>query len=901
MTDRRPPGGGWRTTLYRLLLRLYPRDFREEHATGMMELFRDRMERARGPWARLRLWAWVAGDTLTNAWALRRRGHTRRREREGRTMESLLQDIRYAVRGLVRAPGFTLTAVALLAVGLGANVAVFAVVDSLLFRPLPWDDPERVVMVYQDSDDGDPSSSSFPAYRDMADSDVFAAVSAYSPAFYPPVWTGPDGPVELDAEYATASYLEVVGLRPLRGRWFGPEHDVPGGPPAAVVSERMWRTMLGSDPGIVGRTLQLNGQPVTVVGVGPEVLTGSYPPLVTDVWLSISATVLSGEFRVANLERRQDHWYDVRARLAPGATVEQARAAMDALALRLGEEHPELNRGRDITVFASGEVRFHPDADGGLWLAGTLLSAVVLTVLLLTCANLANLLLVRGLGRSGEMAVRQALGAGRTRVARLFLVESLLLALVGGLAGIGLARWALTVVPTLPLGFPGGGLSEVGIDGRVALFAAVLVGVTGLVFGLAPALRSARADVAVALRDEQRGSSAGRGILRLRNALVAVQVAASLVLVLGTGLLARSLAALQGADPGVDADRVAWVRTDLAQAGLDGEEARVTLDLLLARLEALPGVDAAAATSRLPAQGGGSTTTVVEGYDPPDGTDAVELDFAAVSDGYFQAMGTPVVAGRAFGDDDVAGGPRNIIVNETAAIRFWGSAQSALGRRVRSQGGEIWRPVVGVVADAAVRSLSEPQRPMMYFSARQMGMGSPYLVARTAGTPSDLLTPMREAVGEVRGSLTVEGQGTLRGWLGEGLAGPRLATTLMGGFSLLALLLAGLGVYAVVSFGVARRTAELGIRMALGASRGSVVGMVVREMGATVAAGVLLGLALALAVAGRIEALLYGVEPLDPLTFGGAVLFLAAVAGLAAWLPARRAARTDPVEALRAG
>ncbi len=869
----------------------------------MAALYRTRLKRASGRWARAGVRMDAVRDTLTNAWVLRRRApRSRPTSDDGWTMTTMLQDLRDALRGLARSPFFAVSAATLLAIGLGVNIAVFALVDSLLFRPPPWDDPSLVVQVYQDSDDGEPSSSSFPAYRDMAESPVFTSVAAMSPTFFDPlVWTGPDGPRELTAEYATASYLEVVGLSPLRGRWFGPEHDDPGAAPVAVLTARSWRTLFGADPDIVGTTLTLNGQPVTVVGVGPEEIDSSYPPLTIHLWLSISTTPVGGSYRVTNLDRRQDHWYDVRARLAEGVTPEQAQAAMDRLADRLATEFPELNAGRGITVFPSTEIRQHPQGDGDLRMAGWLLLAVVLTVLLLTCANLANLLLVRGLGRSGEMAVRRALGAGRSRVARLFLLESLALSVLGGAGGLLLARWLLTLVPLIPMEVPGGVLAAMAVDGRVLAFVVALILVTALVFGLVPAVRSARSDVSGALRDQQRGGSGSRGTLRLRNGLVAVQVAASLVLVLGTGLLGRSLAALQDTDTGMDQDRVAWVQASLAQAGLQGEEARVALTTLLERVSALPSVETAAVTSRLPAQGGGSTTTVVDGYAPASGTEAVELDFAVVSDDYFQALGIPLVAGRGFGPDDVPGAAPNIVVNEAAARLFWGDPQAALSGRTRGQTSDTWRSVVGVVGDVPVGSLGEAPRPMMYFSARQSGIGSPYLVVRTpTGDPTDLLPALRREVTAVRASLTVRAQGTLRSHLGESLATPRMAALLVGGFSLLSLILAGLGIYAVVSFSVARRTNELGIRMALGAGRARVVSMVLREMVGTVALGVGAGLGLAWLAAGRLEGLLYGVEILSPLTLAGAILFLTAVAGLAAWVPARRAARTDPVEALRA-
>ena len=887
---------------FTLLLRVYPRWFRDAYGEEMAILFGRRLERAREEGGVVRLWWRTTKDALATAVALRRpgRGEQRSHGNDGRGMgmDTLWQDVRYAVRHLTRAPVFTLGAVGLLAVGMGANTAVFTMVDALLFRPPPWQNPEAVVHVYQDSDEGDPSSSSYPATRDMAASPVFAAVAAISPSSA--ALEGSEGAVQVATEYTTASYLTVLGLAPLRGSWFGPEHDVAGGPPAAVVSAVAWRSRFGADPGIVGRAIRLNGQVVTVVGVGPEDLLGTYPPMVTDFWLSISATVVGGPFQVANLERRQDHWYDVRARLAPGASVEQAQAAMNALATRLAEEYPELNRGRDITVFPSADVRLHPGEDGGLFLAGGLLSALVLTVLLLACANLANLLLVRGLGRSGEMAVRTALGAPGVRVARLFLTESVLLAFLGGMGGVLIARWILSAVPSMPIPIPMGSAMSLEMDARVGLFSLALVAATGLLFGLAPALRAVRADVAQTLRDDGRNSSVGRGTARLRNLLVVVQVATSLVLVLGTALFARSLGALQGVDTGMDVDRLAFVRVNWNGAGLSGEEGVAAVEDLVARVTAIPGVSGAAAASRLPAQRAGSTTTEVEGYTPAAGTGAVELDFSMITDGYFQASGIPLLEGRAFGDDDVRGAEEvSVILNQAAVDRFW-PGQAPLGRRLRGQGSETWtRRVVGVVGNAPVVGLGEAPRPLMYFSHRQVGGPPAYLVARVDGDPASVVNAIRQGVTGARQTLSVSAQGTLSDHLGATLAAPRLVAWLMGAFSALALILAGLGIYAVVSFSVARRTAELGIRMALGAHRGRLVSMVVREVVGVVGAGVVIGVGVSALAASRLESLIYGVGALDPVSFGGAVAVLVLVGWAAAYLPARRAALADPVEALR--
>jgi predicted permease len=732
----------------------------------------------------------------------------------------------------------------------------------------------------------------------MAASNVFVAVTATTPSSA--AWDGVDGVARVATEYATSSYMKVLGRSVQRGRWFEPGEDIVGGAPVAVVTAAAWRRRMGSDPDVVGRTIRLNGQPVTIVGVGPDGLTGSGTPLLTDFWLSISATIVSGDFQVANLRRREDHWYQVLARLAPGVTVPQAQAAMDALAARLAAEYPQFDRGRGITVFASRDVRIHPQGDRNLFLAGGLLSAVVLTVLLLACANLANLLLVRGLSRSGETAVRCALGAPRSRVARLFFIESLLLSGSGGLLGLILTRWALAAIPALPISGILGGTLELSIDRRVAFFSVVLMAITGVLFGLAPAIRTARTDVARALRDERRGASMDGGTSRLHSLLVAVQVAASLVLVLGTGLVARSLIALQTQDPGVDVDRVAYLRADWSRTGIEGDRARVAIDELRQRIEILPAVTRAALVTRLPAQQSGTTTTEVEGYRPLAGTDGVELPFALVTDGYFETMGIALLQGRFFNDDDVPGGDGvSIVINQTAARRFWGNG-NPIGRRMRAQGAEAWtRTVVGVVGDAPVARLGENPRPMFYRSTRQVPAMPSYLVVRTDGDPATILTSVRGELSALHPTAVIDAQGTLAMHFGATLAAPRLIARAMGAFSALALLLAGLGIYVVVSFSVARRRSELAIRMAMGADRACVVRMVVREAAGVVVAGLVVGLVVSVLAAPRLGGMLYGVPALDPLAFGGAVIVLLGVAWIAAFVPARRAAGADPMAALR--
>jgi predicted permease len=640
-------------------------------------------------------------------------------------MSMLYQDLKYAARRLRRTPVFTIFAVALLAIGIGLNVVVFGLVDALLLRPAPFADPERVIHIYQDSDSGTPSSTAFPAYRDMATmTNVFAAVSATTAA--EATWETPDGPRNVSVQFATASLFPTLGLSSSRGRWFDAEHDHVGAEMVAVVSDVAWRARFGADPGVVGRTIRLNNQAVTIIGVGPRDFNGQAGALTTDFWLSISSVPIGGPFRVANLERREDHWYTVMARLAPGVRVENARGALQSLATRHAEENPDLDRGRDITLFTYDQVRLPRQAT---LMTGVSAFVVAAVVLLLVCSNLANPPLAADVRerRNCDSRALAVIARGRTP-----LLEALLLSALGGAIGLGAASWFQAAVSALPLAPNGGGL-DVRIDYRLVAFSALAALGTSLLFGLLPSRRSATTDVAAALRNSGRGQSAGRGASLLRGGLVAVQVALSVVLVAATGLLARSLVNAERVDPGVDAERVAVISTNLQQAGVTTQdEAIVVAAQILERVAALPGVENAALTTRLPLTPGGTSSTVVEGYEPATGTNAVEMPSAGVSRGYFATMGIRLVAGRTFSEVDRPGSPAVVVVNETAARLFFGG--DAINRRVRPQSAaDAWREVIGVVADTKVNEITEQPTPMMYFSQEQVGAPAFAVVARTSG------------------------------------------------------------------------------------------------------------------------------------------------------------------------
>ena len=879
--------------LARFLARLYPPGLRSLHGQEIEAFLESRMDGAPSLGARV-------GLTLRTVWDAA--GSWRRTmdgpdDGRGGAMGAWIQDAGYAARRLRATPMFTLGAVAIVAVAIGANTGMFALVDAALFEPPPYPDLDRVVHVYQDSDDGEPSSTSFPAYQDMrATTEIFAAVGATSPDAAN-LAVG-DGTQRVAIEFTTSSFLPALGLTPARGRWFDASMDQVGAAFFAVVSHAAWQRRFGGDPDLVGRTIELNGQPVEVIGIGPREFNGVFGFMLTDFWLSISSTPVGGDFRVSNLERRQDHWYDVRARLADGVTPERAQEAMDALALRLAEAFPDLNEGRGITVFSASEVRVHPTEDSGIRAVGAAIMGVVALVLLLAATNLGSLLLVRGMARKPEVAVRRALGAGQGRVAGLFVFEGLLLSVAGGLLGLLLAGRLVSFMNTMPSPVAGGGQLNVALDGQVAWFAVALMVGTGLFFGWAPALQSMRADVADALREEM-GVAGKRRAFLFRDGMVAVQVAVSVVLVVGATLMVGGLARYQQQDPGVDVDRLALLRTTFSQAGIDAEARAPVVADLAARLRALPGVSAVTFTSRLPVSGGGSTTTVVEGYEAPVGTGAVELPLGFVTPGYFEATGMSVVAGRGYGPDDAVGPRRAVIINETAARRFWGDPESAVGGRIRPQAApDAWVPVVGVVSDATVGTPGSPPLPMLYYPMGEAAADAPFILVRSDGDPASLLPGMRAALRDIDPRLPVDRLDTMGGHLSAALAGPRLAATVMGLFSVLALVLAGIGIYTIVSLTVAGRRSEIGLRMALGAARGRVVRLVTTRVLVTVAIGFVLGGAAVALLAPAAAGFTLGAEVFDPGVLVAAASVLLAAVAIASYLPARRAARVDPVEAL---
>jgi putative ABC transport system permease protein len=809
-------------------------------------------------------------------------------------MDLLVQDIRYGLRRLAASPLFTVMAILIIGLGIAANTAVFSAVNAVLLRPLPFVDPDRVVHVYQHSDEGQPQSSSFPAYRAIAlRTDVFAGAAAF---FYTTVNAETDfGTRQSLVEFATSSYFPVLGLSPARGRWIAPQEDVPTAGPVAVVSDQAWRTRFGSDPGIVGRTVRLGGSPVTIVGVGPVSYNGFASGVAVDFWLSLSAMgPVQGAFFVQMLERPQDHWFLIRARLREGVTIAQSRAAMDGVSADLGTRFAGLDQTRRIEVLPARSVRIHPAFDRVIIPAATMLMAVVGLVLALVCSNLAIMLLLRSVSQHREVSIRMAMGAGRGRILRQFLTESLVLSSAGGVVGCLAAVWLLKVLSETDLP-AAAGLVSLSVDLRVLVFATALSILTGVGFGLAPAVRAVNTDAVAALG----GTSAIRHHVAMRYAMVSFQVALSIVLLTGTGLVIRSTLQMARVDLGFNSTSLAMITTSAAQAGYQPSDSRRVYSDLEARLAAIPGVESVVRTSRPPLGRGPTNTLVIEQYISPTGTNTAEVPSAVVSPGYFEGLGVRILHGRVFRPQDDGTAPRVAIVNEAMARRYWGRSD-VVGRRYRYDGApDSWVEIVGVAADVKVGRLTENPQPQLYRPWDQQGFPIASFIVRTSRGPSDLIGTIGRAVRGYDSKLPIMQLVTVDDYIDQQLLVPRLGAGVLAGFSLTALVLAALGLYAVVAFAVRERTKEVGIRIALGARGPRVVWVMVRGVMLAVAAGLAAGLLAALSAARALSNVLFNVSPTDPATLVVVTAVLALVAVVAACVPTRRATRVDPAVVLR--
>ena len=824
-------------------------------------------------------------------------------------IDHAMRDIRYAARMLRLNPGFTLVAVLSLALGIGANTAIFSVLNPLIFRPLRVPDAERLCRVFSGRSGGDLyARTSYPNYADLRGNlQAFESLSASSwpVPFSVGLGTGLGGPSQTEVAWGavvTGNYFSTLGVHTALGRPFLSEEDaVPDARAVVVISHRFWQRKLAADPGVIGRALRLNSREFTIIGVAASQMPQTEPPFPADLWvpMMMQARAMPGEAH--KLTSRSDTWLSVFGRLRPEVTLTQARAELDTWAHRLEGSHPVENRGLVLPVLTEqdGRARQLP----GVAPLGWGLLGVVALVLLIACANIASLLLARALARQREFAIRAAVGASRTRLVRQLLTESLLMSLIGGVGGLAVAsaatRGLLALTPPLPIEVA----VDAGIDVRVLLFTLVVSIGTGLLLGILPAIRFAKQDLTSALKHGDAGTRRTRTRMLARDVLVVGQIAVSLVLLIAAGLFVRSLQQAQHIRVGFDPDNRLLATVDVGRAGYSQERGLTFQTRLLEEVRALPGIVAASFTAHPQLGPGylGDGRLYVEGEAPvPDDRRPV-VYYDKVAPRYFEAMGTPFLSGRGFTEQDSAGSRSVGVVNETLA-RGISRGESPIGKRLRLSNTPAapWIEIIGVVADGKYQSLGEPPQQHLYLPSLQNFHSAMTLVLHTLGDPRSYGQPVRSLVHKLDPDLPVTDVRTMNEHLGFALYPARVSALLFTISGVLGLLLAMIGVYGLLVFVVRQRTREVGIRIALGARSQDVVWLVARNTIVLLAAGLGLGLLAAYAATGMMASLLYGLDARDPLTFVAAPLFLLLTAVAATALPARQASRVDPLVALRA-
>ena len=818
-----------------------------------------------------------------------------RRQRGLPLIETFIKDLRYGVRRLLKSPGFTFVAVLSLALGIGVNTAIFSLVNTALLRPLPVERPEQIVSLANAAGSRGFPAFSYPNYKDFRDrsTEVFDGLYAYR---FAPLSVSHEGTSErLWGYVVTGNYFEVLGVRAALGRVLTPDDDrLPGAHPVCVLGYEGWQRRFGADPAVVGKSLIVNGRSFTVVGVLPRGFYGTEIIAAPELWFPVS---MQAEIEVGNswLDKRAVENLLIQGRLKPGISMERAGAALDGIAVQLEREFPEVNEGRRVTLSPPG---FLSSMIRGAVLGFTgLLMVVVACVLLLACVNLANLLLARAAERRKEIAMRLALGASRWRLVRQLMAESMLLAVVSGAVGVLLAYWLVQLAVGLkpPVDVP---LAiDLHLDYRVMAFTCVVSLLTGVLFGLLPAWQATKVELLPALKDET--ASGGFRRSRLKGVLIALQIALSLVLLVGGGLMLRALQRAQALDLGFDPTNALEVSFDLRLQGYDEARGLEFQRRLLERVRALPGVRAAGLVDLAPVDLHFSRDSVfVEGQVQERASKAPRAMTSRAGPGYLQAMSTRLVRGRDFNERDDTKAPPVAIVNETFVRQFW-PGEDPLGGRFRLGGPQSpLTEVVGVVADGKYAGLNEEPQAYVVRPLAQVYTGTNTLILRTEGDARGLLAAVRNEVRQLDPHLPAAGKA-----LEERLAMPllpvRVAAGLLGGFGLLALLLAAVGIYGVMSHAVSRRTREIGIRVALGARASNVLRLVIGQGMAPVLLGVAAGILAALGLARLAGSLLFGLSASDPLTYVGVAALLTAVALLACYVPARRATKIDPMAALR--
>ena len=807
-----------------------------------------------------------------------------------RSLETLWQDVRFGLRMLVKSPGFTIVAVLALALGIGANSAIFSVVNAVLLRPLPYEDPDRLVMVWEDNTKlgfprDTPAPANFIDWRDQ--NQVFEGMAAFADESFN--LTGVSEPERINGQRVSANLFQLLGVAPRLGREFLFEEDQPRRERVVIISDRLWHRRFGADKNIIGKTLTLNGESFTVVGVMPA--NFQFPSREDELWVPIA-------FDSTEASRRGSHYLQVIARTKPGITLEQAQAEMSTIAARLQKQYPETNKSVGAAV-----TPLHEQLVGDIRPALLILLGAVGFVLLIACANVANLLLARAAVRQKEITIRAALGARRLRLMRQFLTESGLLAALGGLVGLLLAVWGVNLLTV----FIPDDISQakgITIDVKVLVFTLIVSLLTGLIFGLAPALQASKLNLNETLKEGGRSSAVGARGNRIRSLLVISEVALALVLLIGAGLLINSFLRLRTIDPGFQSDKLLTMRINLPELKYPDRTRRAAFYTeLLHRVEALPGVRSAAVTTALPLTfKGNSNGITIEGRPEPAPDERPIVITRVISPDYFHAMSIPLLQGRSLGEQDKEDSAGAVIISETMARRFW-PGEDPIGKRIKmgwSDSSNPWLSVVGVVKDVRQFELNADPKPQIYLPYTQAGLFAPRdLVIRTTTEPLSLTAAVRNTVWEIDKDQPVSDIRTMEQILSESVSRDRFSMLLLGIFAIVALVLASVGIYGVMSYAITQRTHEIGIRMALGAQTGDVLKLAVGQGLKLVLTGVAIGLVAALLLTRVMSSLLFGVSATDPTTFVIISLVLISVAVLACYIPARRATKVNPMIALR--
>jgi putative ABC transport system permease protein len=798
------------------------------------------------------------------------------------------QDIRYGIRVLFKHPGFAFVALIALALGIGANAAIFSIVNSILLRPLSYPDSSRLMTIWEDHRAlGGPqrewtSPTGFGDWRDQTQS--FEKIAAF--AGWAPTLADPADPEQLLGAAVSHDMFSLLDVLPMRGREFRPEEDRRGGAAVTIISHELWQRRFSQDPNIVGKNITLSGESFTIIGVMPA---GFKFPIITgaEIWRTLSPVLNDGC-------RRGCYTLRVLARLKPHVTIEGARAEMGALARRIEQDFPGTNKNVGFALeplhqFLVGDVKTP---------LFVLLGAVGL-VLLIACANVANLMLARSATREREIAIRSALGAGQWRIVRQLLAESLMLALIGGALGLLLAYWMVDLLVNFsPSGTPR--IDEVAIDRRVLGFTLAISALTGLLFGLAPAWQISKSDLNQSLKEGSKSSQTGKRGRRALNALVIKETALALMLLIGAGLLIKSFIQLQRVDLGFNPNNLITMRVGLPRVNYPERQQLSAFEAqLLERIKTLPGVQSAGTVSSLPlGQFNTDAGFVIEGRPQPQDNQGPAAWYSSVGGDYFRTMGMRLRAGRLFDERDASKSPRVVIINETMARRYF-PHENPIGKRIGNGKPDDWREIIGIIADVKQFGLDQDARPSMHFANQQQPARGLFLVIRSSGDPLSLVASVRGEISALDKNLAVANVRTMEQIVAESIAPKRFTLLLLGIFAVLALTLAAAGIYGVISYSVAQRTQEIGVRLALGAQKSDVLQLVIGEGMRLVICGIAIGLVGSIAWTRLMSTMLFGLSATDLMTFGLVSFLLILVAWIACLVPARRAAKVDPMMALR--